>query len=101
MTGTKSSPAGKRKRTHDKKVNITFSVTESALAELKRAAHLHDMTISQKINFLLLKNMSFQRQVIKNNGVHLPAEPIHSLLKTVDEEKAVQFVETSILEVAS
>jgi hypothetical protein len=101
---TRKSADRKRKPTQDnsRRINVTFSVKKSAITELKKEAAAHNMTLNQKINFLLRRETAFQRHMMKNNGVMLPARPILSLLDaSSDEGKALQFIEASVLEVAS
>lgn len=84
------------------RINVTFSVREATVAELKKEAHLSHMTVNQKINSILQKNIAFQRNIFKNNGLLLPAGPAYSLLASADnEERAAEFVQTGLLEVAS
>lgn len=89
-------------RQDSQRVNVTFSVSEHTSAELRKEAHLNHMTISQKINSILQRNISFQRPILRNNGLLLPAAPVYSLLISInDEERAAELVQTGLLEVAS
>lgn len=109
MTNTKSasgrkkrSPRRTTKREDSQRINVTFSFSEHTVSEIRKEAHLNHMTVSQKINSILLRNISFQKNILRNNGLLLPAAPVYSLLADMnDEKKGAEFVQTGLLQVAS
>ena len=79
---------------HNNKANLTISVDEKLLAQLKEESEKGGQSINAKTNMILTKYLQFYSHVEAQRGVILPLPFWKEIIGLVDEKKMIEIFRT-------